>query len=237
MTRDGFGREALAQPLVQPEAAATGHPLRDWTERTRSTALQALRYSRFVGVMKRALPIAAAAILAAVIAYSVVPRHTDRYSLATQRIGKLRNDLAMSKPRLTGTDARGNPFVITAEAAIQDPANRRRATLKQVQADVQLQGERWINASADTGLFDMDAGTLKLSGGIALYTDSGYELHTQSADADLKNNIFQGHERVAGHGPLGALSADRFRVDRLKKHMTLNGHVRGVMYPNKAKRR
>jgi hypothetical protein len=33
------------------------------------------------------------------------------------------------------------------------------------------------------------------------------------------------------------LSADRFRVDRLKKHMTLNGHVRGVMYSNKAKRR
>ena len=237
MARDGFGREAVAQPLVPPEAAATEHPLRDWTERTRSTALQALRYSRFVGFMKRVLPIAALAIVAAVVAYSVAPRHQERVSLSYQRIGTLRNDLAMIKPRLTGTDAKGNPFVITAEAAIQDPANRHRATLKQVQADVQLQGERWLNASADTGLFDMDAGTLKLSGGIALYTDSGYELHTRSADADLKNNIFQGHEKVAGHGPLGSLSADRFRVDRLKKHMTLNGHVRGVMYPNKAKRR
>jgi len=237
MARDGFGREAVAQPLVPPEAAVTEHPLRDWTERTRSTALQALRYSRFVGFMKRVLPIAALAIVAAVVAYSVAPRHQERVSLSYQRIGTLRNDLAMIKPRLTGTDAKGNPFVITAEAAIQDPANRHRATLKQVQADVQLQGERWLNASADTGLFDMDAGTLKLSGGIALYTDSGYELHTQSADADLKKNIFQGHEKVAGHGPLGSLSADRFRVDRLKKHMTLNGHVRGVMYPNKAKRR
>ena len=236
MTRDGFGREALAQPLVQPEAAATGHPLRDWTERTRSTALQALRYSRFVGVMKRALPIAAAAILAAVIAYSVVPRHTDRYSLATQRIGKLRNDLAMSKPRLTGTDARGNPFVITAEAAIQDPTNRHRATLKQVQADMQFDNLHWLNASAAAGLFDMDAGTLNLSGGIALYTDSGYELHTPSADADLKRNIFQGHEKVAGHGPLGLLSADRFQIDRLKRQLKLNGHVHMIMYPNKARR-
>lgn len=235
MTRDGFGREAVAQPLAPPEATAE-HRLRDWTARTRSTALQALRYSRFVGVMKRTLPIGAAAILAAVIAYSVVPRHQDRFSLINQRVGVLRNDLAMTKPRLTGTDARGNPFVITADAAIQDPANRHRATLKQVQADVQIDGQRWVNASADTGRFDMDAGTLKLDGGIALYTDSGYELHTQSADADLKKNIFQGHEKVAGHGPLGSLSADHFRIDRLKKHMTLNGHVHMIMVPNKARR-
>jgi lipopolysaccharide export system protein LptC len=234
MARDGFGREALAQPLASPATAE--HRLRDWTARTHSTALQALRYSRFVGVMKRTLPIGAAAIVAAVIAYSVVPRNQDRFSLLNQRMGNLRNDLAMTKPRLTGTDARGNPFVITADAAIQDPANRHRATLKQVQADMQFDGLHWLNASADTGLFDMDAGTLKLDGGIALYTDSGYELHTKSADADLRNNIFQGHEKVAGHGPLGSLSADRFQIDRLKKHLTLNGHVHMIMYPNKARR-
>ena len=236
MTRDGFGREALAQPLASPEAAAAEHRLRDWSARTRSTALQALRYSRFVGVMKRALPIAAAAILAAVIAYSVVPRHQDRYSLATQRIGRLQNDLAMTNPRLTGTDARGNPFVITADAAIQDPTNRHRATLKRVQADMQFDGLHWLNASAEAGLFDMDAGTLGLDGGIALYTDSGYELHTKSADADLRKNIFRGHEKVTGHGPLGSLSADRFQIDRLKRHLKLNGHVHMVMYPNKARR-
>ena len=235
MARDGFGREAVAQPLVPPEA--DGHRLRDWTARTRSTALQALRYSRFVGVMKRTLPIGAAAIMAAVIAYSVVPRNSqDRFSLLNQRMGNLRNDLAMTKPRLSGTDARGNPFVVTAEAAIQDPANRRRATLKQVQADMQFDGERWLNASADTGLFDMDAGTLKLSGGISLFTDSGYELHTKGADADLKNNIFQGREKVTGHGPLGSLSADGFRVDRLKKHVTLTGHVHMIMVPNRTRR-
>jgi lipopolysaccharide export system protein LptC len=186
--------------------------------------------------MKRTLPIAAVAILAAVIAYSVIPRHPDRFSLAAQRVGRLKNDLAMTKPRLTGTDIRGNPFVITADAAIQDPANRHRATLKRVQADMQFDGLHWLNASAEAGLFDMDAGTLKLSGGIALYTDSGYELHTQSADADLKNNMFRGADRVMGHGPLGSLSADRFRIDRLKRQLKMNGHVHMIMYPNKARR-
>ena len=236
MARDGFGREALAQPLVPTAAAAKEHPLRDWTERTRTTALQALRYSRFVAFMKRALPIAAVAVVAAVIAYSLVPRGQDRFSLLNQRVGNLRNDLAMTKPRLTGTDARGNPFVITADAAIQDPTNRHRATLKQVQADMQFDGERWLNASADTGLFDMDTGTLKLSGDIALYSDSGYELHTKSADADLRKNIFWGKDAVTGHGPLGSLSADSFKIDRLKRQLKLSGHVHMIMYPKEAKR-
>ena len=235
MPRDEFGRKAVAQPLAPP-AAAEEHPLRDWKERVRGTAIDTLRYTRFVRFMKGALPIAAAAILASVIAYSLVPRHQDLVSLAYQRMGTLRNDLAMIKPRLTGTDAKGNPFVITAEAAIQDTKNAHRATLEKVDADLQLDGQRWLNASANTGFFDMDAGTLKLNGGIAVYTDSGYELHTKSADIDLKKNIFSGEEAVTGHGPLGSISADRFRIDRLKKHVTLNGHVRTVIIPKKVRR-
>ncbi len=210
------------------------HPLRDWTDRTRSTAMQALRYTRFVAFMKRTLPLAAAVIVAAVVAYSVVPRHPEGVSLGYQRMGKLRNDLAMLKPRLTGTDSKGNPFVITADAAIQDPVNRHRATLKQVEADLQLDKQQWLNASAKAGFFDMDAGTLKLNGDIAVYTDSGYELHTQSADVDLKKNIFQGTDAVTGHGPLGWLRADRFWIDRLNKHMKLRGHVHMVMHPKKS---
>jgi lipopolysaccharide export system protein LptC len=234
MPRDGFGREAVAQPLASPAAAE--HPLRDWTERVRGTAIDTLRYTRFVRFMKGALPIGAAAIVASVIAYSVTPRHQDRVSLTYQRMGTLRNDLAMIKPRLTGTDTKGNPFVITAEAAIQDAKNNHRATLEKVDADLQLDGQHWLNASAEAGFFDMDAGTLKLNGGIAVYTDSGYELHTKSADVDLKKNIFSGEEAVIGHGPLGSLSADRFRIDRLKKHVKLSGHVHMVMVPKKVRR-
>ena len=234
MTRDAFGREAVAQPLTAPQAVTPDRQRGDWAARTRSTALDALRYTRFVAVMKRALPVGAAAILASVVAYSVIPRHQDRLPLGYQRIGTLKNDLAMTRPRLSGTDAKGNPFVITAQAAVQDPVNRNRATLQHVDADMEFDGTNWMNATAENGLVDKEAGTLKLSGGIALFTDSGYELHTNSADVDLKTNVFQGHEKVVGHGPLGALSADSFHFDRLKRHVTLSGHVHMTMYPKAA---
>src|SRR5689334_705708 len=108
-------RKAIAEPIRDGIRSGI-----DWTARTRGTILDAERYSRFVGVMKRALPIAAGIILMAVLAYSLVPRPADRgISVAYSQYGRIQNDLAMVKPRMTGTDEKGNPFVITADIAIQ----------------------------------------------------------------------------------------------------------------------
>jgi lipopolysaccharide export system protein LptC len=235
MVREGFGHEAVAQPLVV-RPPPSPRPLRDWTARTRATALETLRYTRFVMAMKQVLPIAALAIVASVIAYSVIPRRPDGVSLTYQRIGAIRDDLVMIKPRLSGTDDRGNPFVITAAKAVQDVNNRHRASLRQVEADMQIDNRNWLNARAANGFFDMDARTIRLGGGIALFTDSGYELHTDSADVDLNNNVIEGQSEVKGHGPLGSLRADRFHVDRLKRQLRLIGHVRMTMYPKEVRR-
>ena len=60
---------------------------RDWTARARGTALDALRYSQFVALMKRALPLAAAAIMAAVIVYSLLPRQAEKITITAQSMG------------------------------------------------------------------------------------------------------------------------------------------------------
>jgi lipopolysaccharide export system protein LptC len=235
MRREDFGREAIAEPLGT--AAGARHSLRDWTERTRATAGQSLRYSFFVTVMKRTLPIVVVVIVGAVIAYSVIPRHPEHVAVTWQQLGALHNDLTMTKPRLTGTDAKGNPYTITVEEAVQNPKDPHQVSLKQVEADMLYnEGQNWASATAADGFFDMDAGTLKLGGGISLYTDSGYELHTKSADIDLKKSLFTGRQKATGHGPLGILSADRFQIDRLNKQIHLSGHVHMIMYPKKARR-
>jgi lipopolysaccharide export system protein LptC len=238
MARDRMGRDAVVQPLAPPATEpATGPSLHSWTELTRQTALETLRYSRFVTVMKRMLPLAAAGILAAVIAYSLVPRHQERVALSYSQTGTIHNDLAMLKPRFSSTDAKGNPFVITATQIVQDAKNQNRGTMKDVEADMQYDNQSWMNATAKSGYFDADAHTLTLNGDIALFTDSGYELHTATVDVDLKKNIFDGNTTVTGHGPLGTLRADRFHIDRIKKQIRLNGHVHTTIYPKKVSRR
>jgi lipopolysaccharide export system protein LptC len=233
MTRDSNAREAVAQPLVAAHPARTRS---DWTARPRGTVLDALKYSEFVVLMKRILPISAAVVLVAVIAYSLIPRQPDRVTFSYERMGTIHNDLAMINPRLSGTDAKGNPFVITADAAIQDPKNVRRGHLMNVQADLALDSRHWLNAMAKEGEYDMDAGFLKLTGGIAIYSDSGYELHTAKADADLKKGIFTGPGEVTGHGPRVSFRADRFVVDRLKQQILLNGNVQTIITPGDDKK-
>ncbi len=126
-------------------------PRHDWSARARSTAMDALRYTQFVGVMKRALPAAAFAVIAAVLAFFFMARQPSKVSMTYERMGSIQNDLAMIKPRLTGTDGQGNPFVITADAAIQDAKNPKRARLRKVEADLSLDKEGWINANAAEG--------------------------------------------------------------------------------------
>jgi lipopolysaccharide export system protein LptC len=159
--------------------------------------------------------------------------------VAVKQTDNLARDLTMTKSSFTGTDEKGNPFKITAAEVIQDPTakNRTRAELKQIDADMQFEDKSWINATAAHGWIDGDASLLKLDGGIAVFTDNGYQLHTKSATAHIKANTLEGYEGVTGHGPTGQFSADRFHFDRAKKQVRLSGHVHMILYPQKAKRR
>jgi len=205
---------------------------RDWTARARTTTLDSLRYSQFVALMKRALPIAAGAILAVVIVYSLLPRPSDRIQITAQHRGSIENDLSMIKPRLTGTDDDGNPFVITAEKAVQDPKDLHRARLTTIDADMSTSDGHWMNATADHGKIDMDRGLLGLFGGIAFFSDSGYELHTSSLNVELRKGLYHGPQPVTGHGPFGAMRADRFEFDRPHQMLHLMGHVHTTLYPS-----
>jgi lipopolysaccharide export system protein LptC len=197
----------------------------DWSARVRTTASEALRYSRYVALMKRLLSLGAFLIIAAVLAFFFVQRMPRQLQMSYERLGRIENDLTMVKPRLAGADAKGNPFVITAESAIQDAHDPKKASLKNLEADLTFDNQNWINAKARTGMVNMNTGQLELGGGIDVYTATGYELHSNSASANLKQNIIHGHETVTGQGPDGTLRADEFHADRTANILTLNGHV------------
>lgn len=197
----------------------------DWSARVRTTTVEALRYSRFVTLMKRVLSLGAFLIIAAVLAFFFVQRMPRQLQMSYERLGHIENDLTMVKPRLAGADAKGNPFVITADTAVQDAHNAKRASLKNLEADLALDKKNWLNARARTGMVDMTTGALELRGGIDVFSATGYELHSNSASANLKQSIIHGHEPVTGQGPQGTLRADEFHADRATNILTLSGNV------------
>jgi lipopolysaccharide export system protein LptC len=207
----------------------------DWSARIRTTANEARRYSRFVHLMKRILSLGAFLIIAAVLAFFFVQRMPRQLQMSYERLGRVENDLAMMKPRLSGSDDKGNPYVITADMAVQDAHNPKKATLKNLEADLALDKENWLNARARNGVVDMDKGLLELAGGIDVFTATGYELHSASASANLKQSVVHGHEPVHGQGPQGTLKADRFHAERATNILTLSGHVQMTLFGSKKK--
>ncbi len=202
----------------------------DWSARARTTAGEAQRYSRFVFLMKRVLSLGAFLIIAAVLAFFFVQRMPRQLQMSYERLGRVENDLAMMKPRLTGSDSKGNPYVITADMAVQDAHDPKKASLRNMEADLSLDRQHWLNARAKAGMVDMNSGQLELTGGIDVFTDSGYELHSHSASANLKQSVIHGHEPVTGQGPDGTLRADEFQADRATDILTLSGHVQMTLF-------
>ncbi|HTW33025.1 MAG TPA: LPS export ABC transporter periplasmic protein LptC [Rhizomicrobium sp.] len=216
--------------MVQSDPASDGladalnsasKPAIAWIERQRASALDVQRYTRFVGIMKRALPMAAAALLAAVLAYSLQPRlqSTKKMTITFQQLHVLSNDLMMTKPRLTGVDGNGNPYVVTAEEAIQDAHNSKSAQLKKVEADLTTKDGTWVNLTATRGLLDDAKELLWLSGIIDVYSDNGYEAHTTAARVDMNTGSVVGDKFVWGQGAFGTFYADKFRIDRTVQRM------------------
>ena len=222
MARTKPASGAVAQPLGPVPAQ---RPRKDWVTRTRGTVLDAKQYTRFVAIMKRVLLGAAGLLILAVIVYSVLPREQDPLALTVTDITKIQNDLAMVSPKLTGADSQGNPFVVTADTAVQLGRNARRAQLSNVQADMNMKDGGWVNASAVSGVLDANKRTIALPGDIAVFSDQGYELHTDLASVDLANGVVRGDHPVTGQGPLGSLRADKFSIRRSKKEVQLIGNV------------
>jgi lipopolysaccharide export system protein LptC len=187
----------------------------DFSARSRATIDDAARYARFVNIMRRGLLLAGLLLIGLVVGYSLLPRQSQRIAMTFEKMGIVSGDLSMTKPKLHGTDSEGNPFTVTADKATQNPKNLRQASLTNVQADLSLKDGQWMSATAPHGVLDANARQLQLSGAIAVFTDEGYELHTDLAHVDLAKGVATGPHKVTGQGPAGTFVADRFRIERL----------------------
>ena len=207
----------------------------DWSARVRTTALEALRYSRFVALMKRLLSLGAFLIIAAVLAFFFVQRMPRQLQMSYERLGHIENDLAMVKPRLTGADAKGNPFVITADCRGPGcPQSQDAPACKNLEADLTLDKQNWLNARAAHGH------------GRHGHRPAGADrrhrcLHrppamscTPAAPRPISSRAsIHGHEPVTGQGPQGTLRADEFHADRATNLLTLSGHVHMTLIGSK----
>lgn len=190
------------------------------------------RYSRFVSLMKILLPLVAAALVLLVIAWPQTQSEDNsfRVSLAAIPEGDA-DEPGMTRARFVGTDAKDQPFVITADSAVPLQDRTDQVKLTALQADITVSGGTWVSMMSGEGLFDRTRQHLALLGGVDLFADSGFEMHTEAADIDLALGVARGEAPVTAHGPLGTLSADSFRLEQEGRTLFFQGNVRMTVWP------
>lgn len=194
-----------------PPAAAKQHADEVWRPRAHVAPGDVAGYSRFVGLMRIALPAIAGVLVLLIVVVPMFSANDDEFRVGdSSGKGFAVDALSMVNARYFGTDAKGQPFSVTAKSVRERTGADRRIELAWPQADITLNGGTWMSVEAEGGLYDRSTESLDLSGGVSLFQDQGYEMHTTAATVNLKDGAASSRQPVSGQGPFGELTANGF---------------------------
>ena len=222
---------------VQTHSVAPAQPMQrsrldGWQRRERPAAGSTIGYTRFVRIMKVMLPLVAISLIVLVVVYSSAGRENGKVAFTATNVNGLENDRQLVSPKLTGTDGRGQPFTVTAKGATQAPGKARKLSIDEVTADITMQDKSWIQVGAVHGLLDVEGKTLDLNKSINIYSDKGYECHTEKARYDFGTGTLTGEDSINCQGPMGLFTAQRFEGLRAPGVLRFMGGVSTTYTPS-----
>ncbi|KIL99762.1 hypothetical protein CCC_03934 [Paramagnetospirillum magnetotacticum MS-1] len=181
-------------------------------------------HSHFVSVMKIALPALAVFLLGLVVIWPKLSQLESGFKLSFANLSpKSVDTLVMKNARYFGVDESNRPFAVTSDTATQLPDNQDLIYLVNPKADFTSNSGANIVVDAVAGIYHQSTKVLDLSGGVNLYHDSGYEIHTPTAIVELATNSARGFEPVEGHGPQGAIRSIGFEITGKRHDITFTG--------------
>jgi lipopolysaccharide export system protein LptC len=187
------------------------------------------RHRLMVDIAKRALPLAALGLLAAVALWPEFESAADRGRVAFKRVAEVRPDaLHVVAPRYQGLDEQNRPYTVTAEAAVQ-AGNEDIVQLQAPRADLLLADGGWVYVEAREGRYDKAANRLELTGEVTVHHDDGTQFVTARAAMDVAAGSGAGDAPVAAQGPFGTLTAEGFRLQDRGQVVVFTGRARAVL--------
>lgn len=191
-------------------------------------------YSRFVAVMKIALPLGAAVVIALLFSWSQFYEMPERFEIGATAldVSEAAGGHRMINARYSGTDRNRNPYTLAAESIVQRKSDPDRIMLNGPEADFTTGAGAWIAVSASSGKFAREARQVNLEGDVSFYHDSGYQFQTSRATIDFGEAIAWSTAQVTGGGEWANMEAAGFRISRDEDRLEFAGPARLVLFPD-----
>jgi lipopolysaccharide export system protein LptC len=175
---------------------------------------RAARHSRFIRVLRVAIPVTVVAVLGLIVAAAYFNPFKTPANLALDK-GKpvvSGTKVAMEQPRLTGFTSDMLPYELTAQLASHDLRQPGVLELKDLKAQIRTKDQGTITISAESGFYTVKADQLRLVDNILVKSSLDYEARLQEAVVDMKKGTIVSERRVATRFPKGTIEANHLNV-------------------------
>jgi lipopolysaccharide export system protein LptC len=188
----------------------------------------AARHSRFVRVLRVAVPAVVALSLATIVFFSIfnpfrmllpkLPLDMDNLVVSGTKI-------TMESPHMAGYTPDRRPYEVWAKTATQDVTDPDHVDLKTLRAKLLMEDQSTVTLDALNGLMDNKQQLLDLHKNIYLQTSTGYEAWLSQAFVDMGKGTVTSDEHVDVKWADGRVSSDKLKITGGGEVVRFDGHV------------
>jgi lipopolysaccharide export system protein LptC len=170
-------------------------------------------HDKLVRLSKVALP-AAVGILVAILALAPLEKKGDvSFILDKKKVQSAPERMRVEAARYSGTDKRGQQFVMNANRAVQPSSDTPIVNIEGILANVQ-QPKGPMQIIANHGRYNIDTQRVAIDGPVKVTGADGFHLNTSDVLVDLNE------QQLASQGPAqGATNLGQFRANRIRANL------------------
>ena len=196
------------------EAPAAGWHASQRTNLERSVR-SAGRHSRFVRILRVALPVA---VVLAIGAYVVLTYYNPMEALArlpsvSGKLGVQGTKITMESPKIAGIGRNQRGYQVTAETAVQDITKPDQLELKNLRAEIEMADTDILVVTAKTGTYHTKADKVTLREHVVFTTAQGLNAKMREAVVDMKKGTLQSDQFVDFRLPSGRVQANGVEIE------------------------
>ena len=182
-------------------------------------------HDRIVRLAKIILP-SAVGILLAILALAPLEKKGDvSFILDKKKVQSAPERMRVEAARYTGTDNKGQQFVMLANRAVQQSSDTPIVDIHGMLARLQqAQGPLMITASQ--GRYNIDTQRVAIDGAVKVAGNEGFQLSTSNVLVDLKQRHLESQGPAQGAMRLGQFQAGHIKADLNDKVVVLDGGAR-----------
>jgi lipopolysaccharide export system protein LptC len=142
-----------------------------------------------------------------------MPSLAERQAVPEVDTGKAQKEEVMvSGSRFTGFDKEQRPFSVTARNAIQDETDSGKVRLQDVAAEIERKSGKEISISSQRALYDANAKTIDLEGGVTISSTEGITAKMEKAQVKIDEHRLVSEVPVVVAHPRGTIRSNGLEI-------------------------